>query len=525
MTAHSRLVHHFLERSVELYPEKTAVVHERRRASYLEVNQFANRLSHRLLEAGVIPGDRIALLCENSLEFVFCYLGILKAGGIVVPLNTDLKSSGLADLLSELEPKILIVSPKLEATARSLDLSRCRVGQLLIIDPRPPERGLAHADPRSYDELAGFPDGNPGLDIDPDSCAAIIYTSGSGGRPKGAMLSHANIVANTRAIIEYLGLTSNDIQMAVLPFFYVMGMSLLNTHVAVGGCVVINNTFAYTASVLKQMVEEKVTGFSGVPSTYAHLLFRSPLAAYRDKLPDLRYCSQAGGHMPRHIKLELLKILPSHTRLVIMYGATEASARLTYVPPERLESKIDSIGVPIPGVTMSVMSPEGKVLGAGTTGELVARGENIMMGYYKDDEATKKVLDAHGYHTGDLGYRDEDGFFYVSGRKDDQIKSGGHRINPREIEDAIIESGEAVECIVFGVPDPLQGYRLAGLVVPVRETADIVENILKYCVSKLPRFKVPGSLLIVKAIPKSSSGKPDRAGSVRLFESRRAAAR
>ncbi len=189
------------------------------------------------------------------------------------------------------------------------------------------------------------------------------------------MLSHTNVVANTRSIVEYLALTADDVQMVVLPFFYVMGKSLLNTHFSVGGTIVINNQFAYTASILRQMAEERVTGFSGVPSTYAQLLFKSPLAEYRARLPALRYCTQAGGHMARSIKLALLDALPPQTRLIIMYGATEASARLTYLPPEFLRTKIDSIGRAIPGVTLDVLSPDGQALGPDQSGELVARGE------------------------------------------------------------------------------------------------------------------------------------------------------
>jgi long-chain acyl-CoA synthetase len=517
------LVHHFLEKNAGLFHNKVAVVHERNRVDYASINGWANQLARGLLEAGVGKGDRVGLLCENSIEYIVCYYGILKAGCIVASLSTDFKPDGLAELLGELEPKVLIVSPKFEKNVRSLDSARFRVDRLWIIGPHPAGQSTEDCNMTLPGGLAAQSDQDPSLDIDPKSCAAIIYTSGSAGKPKGVTLSHANIVANTRSIVEYLGLSASDVQMIVLPFFYVMGKSLLNTHFAVGGTVVINNKFAYTASVLKQMAEEGATGFSGVPSTYAHLLFKSPLAAYRDKLPALRYCSQAGGHMPRHVKFELLKVLPEHTRLVVMYGATEASARLTYVPPERLESKIDSIGIPIAGVTMSVMSPEGKALGPGVTGELVARGENIMLGYYKDEEATKRVLDANGYHTGDLGYRDDDGYFYVTGRKDDQLKVGGHRVNPQEIEDTIVESGLAAECLVFGIPDPLQGHRLAALVVPIRKTADTVEGILKYCGAKLPKFKVPGSLLLVEAIPKTSSGKPDRAASVRLLEAGKAA--
>ena len=514
------LVHHFLEKSAELFPEKVAVVQEHRRAEYSRVNRWANQLAHRLIKANIRKGDRVVILCENSIEYIFCYYGILKAGGIAVSLNTDLKPDGLAELLKELEPKVLIVSSKCERTVRSLDLSPFHVGQLLVIDPRTSNQSTGDAIFSLYEELASQPDGNPGLEIDPESCAAIIYTSGSAGKPKGVMLSHANIVANTRAIIEYLKLTSSDVQMVVLPFFFVMGKSLLNTHFAVGGRVVINNQFAYTASVLKQMAEEGVTGFSGVPATYAQLLFKSPLTQYRDKLPSLRYCSQAGGHLPRQIKSELLKILPPHTLLFVMYGATEAAARLTYVPPEFLRSKIDSIGKPIAGVTIEVISPEGKVLGPGETGELVARGENIMLGYYKDDEATKKVLDQHGYRTGDLGYSDTDGFLYVTGRKDDQIKVGGHRIDPQDIEDVVVESGQAIECIIFATPDLFRDLKLVGLAVPIRKSADTARKILEYCHRKLPKYKTPDSLVLVEAIPKNSNGKPDRTKSLELYMKR-----
>src|SRR6185369_3866328 len=185
---------------------------------------------------------------------------------------------------------------------------------------------------------------------------------------KGVMLSHGNIVANTWSIVQYLNLTEKDIQMVVLPFFYVMGKSLLNTHFAVGGTVVVNNSFAYPASVIRQMAAERVTGFSGVPSTYAYLLHRSPLFSFRDRLESLRYCTQAGGHMSREIKEKLLRALPSHTRLYIMYGATEAAARLTYVEPERLASKFESIGRAIPGVTVRVLDEKGQEVPTGEPG-------------------------------------------------------------------------------------------------------------------------------------------------------------
>jgi long-chain acyl-CoA synthetase len=517
MTQAAGLIHHFLERSAALHPDKPAIVHGPQRPGYAAVNRLANRLAHRLLGLGVGQGDRVALLCENSVEYVVGYYGTLKAGAVAVPLNTELKPDGLAGALKVLEAKALLVSRKFERAARSIDLAPLRP-ELLVLTPAGvlgpgPE---APADGRGP-ERPGLADRNPDLAADPASCASIIFTSGSEGKPKGVMLSHANVVANTRSIVEYLALTSDDIQMVVLPFFYVMGKSLLNTHVSVGGTVVINNQFAYTASVLKQMAEEKVTGFSGVPSTYAQLLFKSPLAEYRDRLPALRYCTQAGGHMARTIKLALLEALPPRTKLIVMYGATEAAARLTYLPPELLRAKIDSIGLPIPGVTLEVLSPGGEVLGPGQTGELVARGENIMLGYFRDDEATRKVLDRHGYHTGDLGFMDPEGFFFVTGRKDDQVKVDGHRVNLQEIEDAILESGLAAECLVFAVPDGSGGLTLEGVAVPRPEAPRSVDPILSYCRSKLPKYKVPRSLCLIDAIPKMSSGKPDRAGALRLL--------
>jgi long-chain acyl-CoA synthetase len=515
-----RLVHHFLEASAGRCPDRVAIVQGGRRPTYADLNRSANRLARLLIQAGVKAGDRVALLSENSVEDVAGFYGILKAGGIAVPLNTELTPDGLTDVLEFLEAEVLLLSPRFERPARAIDRSRLRLRSILLLPSGPPAPGPGAPFEDLSALLDGLPDDDPGLSPSPDSCAVIIFTSGSEGRPKGVMLSHANIAANTRSIVQYLALQPSDIQMVVLPFFYVMGMSLLNTHVAVGGTLVLNNQFAYTAAVLKQMAAEGVTGFSGVPSTYAQLVFKSPLAQYRDKLPALRYCSQAGGHMPRAVKLALLKALPSQTRLIVMYGATEAAARLTYLPPESLQAKIDSIGVPIPGVALDVLSPDGRALGPGECGELVARGENIMLGYFRDEDATREVLDGRGYHTGDLGFVDEDGFYFVTGRKDDQLKIDGHRVNPREIEDTIVESGQAMECLVVALAEGFRDRILVGLAVPIEAGPGAAARILEYCRAKLPKYKVPRSLVMTDAIPKNSSGKPDRARALEIIQAR-----
>ncbi len=357
MIKDQKLIHNFLEESARLYPDKIALIHDDVRASYATINNMANCLANSLIDMGVSAGDRIPIILDNSLEYVVTYYGILKSGAVTVPLNTDLKTDSLNALLKELEPKILISSTKFERLLQATDLNVPRLRSIVLSKPKL-NWSSAGFQILKFEELISNHDLLHPVSCNPEtSLASIIYTSGSTGKPKGVMLSHRNIISNTHSICQYLELTEKDIQMVVLPFFYVMGKSLLNTHFAVGGTVVLNNKFAYPATVLKQMVDEHVTGFSGVPATYAYLLHRSPLAAYRDRLESLRYCSQAGGHMARQIKKGLRNVLPEHTKIYIMYGATEASARLTYLDPDKYEEKMDSIGGAIPDVVMKVLEP------------------------------------------------------------------------------------------------------------------------------------------------------------------------
>ncbi len=332
------LIHHFLENSTNHFPDKVALVHEDVRATYQQINSQANHLAHCLIENGVNFGDRVVLLLENSLEYVVAYYGVLKAGAVAVPFNTELKADSIQNLLSELDANILLTQRKFERLLRQVSLADVSINHVVVKDPKLDLK--QEISTCNWNEVVtSDPCNDLSLNIQPDQLASIIYTSGSTGKPKGAMLTHGNITANVKSICEYLSLTDRDIQMVVQPFFYVMGKSLLNTHIAVGGRLIINNKFAYPATVINQMIEEKVTGFSGVPSTYAHLLHQSPLAASRDKLTSLRYCTQAGGHMASTNKLKLMDVLPVNTNLYVMYGATEASARLTFVEPAMLEKR------------------------------------------------------------------------------------------------------------------------------------------------------------------------------------------
>ena len=323
------------------------------------------------------------------------------------------------------------------------------------------------------------------------------------------MLSHGNIVANTTAICDFQNLGPQDIHMVVLPFFYVMGQSLLNTHVAVGGTLVINNRFAYPAAVLKQMADEKVTGFSGVPSTYAYLLHRSPLREYKNTLNSLRFCAQAGGHMARSLKLRLREVLPDHTRIYIMYGATEGAARFTFLAPEHFEDKIDSIGKPLAGVRITILDKNDGEVEQGQIGELNASGPNVMSGYWKGADASARVLGPYGYRTGDMGYVDDDGYLFITGRKDDMVKVGGHRVNIQEVEDLLLSTELIVEVAVFGVDDDLLGHQLKALIVHRDKTIDN-KIFLRACSQTMPRHKIPSEFIPVTAIPKKANGKTDR---------------
>ncbi len=509
MKSKHSLIHQFLEQSAGIYPDKVALVHEGIRATYSDINNKANQLAYWLMDQGVQRGDRVVVLLENSLEYVVGYYGILKAGAVAVPLSTDTKPDNLRYCLSELEPKALISSSKFERLLKATDLSPFKIDALVLKTPKMNWSSRPFPVFTWEDITKGDLAASPQITINDSQLTTIIYTSGSTGKPKGVMLSHRNIVSNTHAICHYLHLTEKDIQMVVLPFFYVMGKSLLNTHFAVGGRVVLNNKFAYTASVVRQMCDEKVTGFSGVPSTYAYLLEKSPLARYRESMHSLRYCSQAGGHMARHLKEKLKEALPAHTDIYIMYGATEASARLTYLPPGQYETKMDSIGKPIPGVSIKVLDKRGKEVPTGREGELVAGGSNIMLGYWNNVKETKRAIGPNGYHTGDFGYRDAEGYLYVVGRKDNIVKIGGNKVSTQEIEDTLMETDLVIEALVLGLPDALLEYRLVALACPKNgECSEAL--LLSRCAERLPKYKVPSEVRLLRSLPKGSSGKIDR---------------
>ncbi|MEJ2545558.1 MAG: long-chain fatty acid--CoA ligase, partial [Calditrichaceae bacterium] len=338
---HTKFVHNFLEDSSKLFPDKPAFFANGNWHTYHAINKQANQLAHYFIKIGIKKGERIALLIENSIEYVVTYYAILKVGAITVALNTDSTANDLEYILNDCEVTLLVASQKLFRNAKSLFENTPLTPPL----PRGDTEGrgvkawekkvLVWSNLKKIQleesntevsllpaELEEMPEDNPDIRIIDLDIASIVYTSGSTGKPRGATLKHLNIVSNTRSIVEYLHLTSEDRIMVVLPFYYIYGKSLLNTHFFAGGSVVVDNRFLYPNVVLKTMQEQKVTGFSGVPSTFTILLNRSDVR--NQKIESLRYLTQAGGAMAPAVQKEVADVF-SPAELYIMYGATEAS--------------------------------------------------------------------------------------------------------------------------------------------------------------------------------------------------------
>ncbi len=502
------LVHLFGE-SAARRPDATAVVWRDRRVTYGRLWSDVCAVATFLRDREIEPEARVGILVENSPEYVAAYYGTLAAGGTAIGLNTAAKARDLVNWIKHGDITLLIASAK----HRELNevLSNLEDGiRLVTIGPLPPRLPKESVTAQWEDVMAGSRD-EPDLEAaitSPDQLAAFIYTSGTTGNPKGVTLSHRNLMANTRSIQEYLALSETDSIVNVLPFFYSYGNSILHTHLAVGATIVLENSLVYPHKVLARLVEEKATGFSGVPSTFALLLSRTKLEEY--ELGALRYFTQAGGPMPPS-NIERLKSAVPHVSIFIMYGQTEATARLTYLPPEKLEEKLGSCGIPIPGVEIEIQDKSGNRVAPNVTGEICARGENIMLGYWKDPDTTKQVIVDGWLKTGDLAHTDEDGFIFIDGRSSEMIKSGGQRISPKEIEEIITEIDGIQEVGVVGVDDDMLGQVVKAVIVTKPGIVLDEKKIRNYCLKNLAQYKIPKTIeFTATALPKTASGKLKR---------------
>lgn len=467
------------------HPDDVAVLEAGVRRTYRDVTTAIDSVASSLRALELAPGSSVGILGPNSAFWVAGYLAAMKCQLVAVPFPATLTTA-------EVE--------------RNAALAHCVVGVMdrrtawRLSDCFPGERRVI-----TDDVLAGDhrPFRAPG-ETDPDATATLMFTSGTTAEPKAVKLTHRNIQANTDSIVAYLGLGRSDRMLVVLPFSYVFGASLLHTHLRVGGSVAICNTFAFPETALNMLEDLHCTGLAGVPTMFQILMRRSTFKSR--ELPSLRTIQQAGGKLPPALIQELVAAKPK-ARVFVMYGASEATARMSYLPPEDLPAKLGSIGRGIPGVELHVLDESGQPVLPGEIGEIFARGDNISPGYLDDPEATADKFPGGMLRTGDLAKVDSDGYVYVLDRKDDFIKSWGHRVSSQEIEAAALTCPDLVSAAAVGIPDPIADQAI-WLFVTVNPGAAVApEDIARHCTKSLAKHKQPKHVRILEEMPLNSAGK------------------
>ena len=482
-------------------PDREALVTLQGSHSYGELRSVSADVAEYLTSGGALNGDRALLISENSFFWVAAYLGILRAGLVCVPLPPTISQEEIDGILEVTEPKFAFLQHTVAGKHSA------RFGKTQIITERRPSTWSGYSDPATLDQIKGCAGIQDRSYMHPSTgdLAALMFTSGSTGKPNGVMVSHGNIIANTNSIIEYLQLTEADRMMTVLPFHYCFGTSLLHTHLKTGGALVLDSRFLYPEKILERMIETGCTGFAGVPSHFQILLRRSSIA--KKAFPHLRYVQQAGGHLPPTFIQELRQALPEK-QIFIMYGQTEATARLSYLPPSLIDTKSGSIGKGIPGVRLRVVDSTDREVGPGEAGEIVAEGENVALGYWRAPAETTVTFRDGKLHTGDIATVDEDGYIYIVDRAKDFVKIAGKRVSCRQLEDKLMECGEVLEAAVIGFPDEILGEAIKAFVVPrTPDNEGLKETLYLACKKTMPPEFVPKEIVLVQALPKNSAGK------------------
>ncbi len=456
--------------------------------TYAELGHWSLAVAYHLLEEPEFrTGDRVALMLENGPEFIAAYYGVLAAGGVVVPLPVNIEWCRLQRIAQICGITRILSSARIVARRPEVDA----------------DRGV------SIDLSASVPFAIPRIDplcINGQSLAMIMFTSGSSGEPKGVMLSDGNILANTRSILKYLPIQRDDRALALLPFYHAFGHSILQTHLLAGATLVVDGNMTFPNSILDALQRHRATSFSAVPEGYHSLLMFAELG--NRPLPHLRYMSVAGGALQPDAVVDVAqRIAPAE--FYVMYGQTEATARLAYLPAPLAHVRPDSIGRAIPDVELRVLGQDGRELEDGETGELCARGANVMLGYWDDPQATRAAICQGWLRTGDLASRDAAGFFHVQARKNDLVKVQGFRVHPREIEEAVSPHFSRLRVIVVSYQQ--EGVtRLALYAVTSTLVEGLGEQIRRVCLRELPRHKNPSYIEVITQAPLNASLKLDR---------------
>lgn len=433
----------------------------------------------------------VIILAENSVFFITVYLALMKSGNICVPLNPAIELENLDKVLAKTGSTLAFISKRYQQRFKDYNFT--------VYDDSTVEEWCRADVPEDIEY--------PEPDFDGHRLAELIFTSGSTGDQKGVMITHRNIIANTNSIVEYLKLTKDDIIEVVMPFYYCYGLSLLHTHLRVGGAVHMNNSFMFIGSVIDDLNRYNCTGFAGVPSHF-QILLRKTKDFKNTKFKTLRYVTQAGGKLHTAFISEFLEAFPD-IKFIVMYGQTEATARLSYLPPELLPAKLGSLGRGIPDVTLKVVNENGDLVKPGEVGEIIARGDNIMAGYFKDPEGTAAAIRNGWLYTGDLATVDDEGYIFMQTRAKEIIKVRGIRISPKEIEAVIVGYPGVIDCLITAEEDDVEGEALIATVVVSEENMSKFtgEEIREHCAKNLASHKVPQKVRFDTKLSFNAAGK------------------
>ena len=465
-----------------------ALIDSSGRHTYADLRRAVAHQARQLVDWDLEPGSRIALLGTNSMFWVASYLAIMRAGLTAVPFAPVLTADDIRAKMAHVGSASLMIDERLtrrfSAVAEATDRTATSAGVRQLL---------------SDGAECSLPDARP-----PAESAVLVFTSGTTSRPRAVKVGHGNVLANTRSIVDYVGLGRSDRMLVVLPFSYCFGASLLHTHLAVGGSLRICETQAFPETIIDAVADDECTGFAGVPSSYQLLLRASSFESR--PLPSLRHLQQAGGRLPS-AQVERVVAAQPHARLFVMYGQTEATARLAYLPPEMLATKAGSVGRAIPGVSLRIADEKGADVLPGTVGEIRARGANVTQGYWRDPEGTaEKYVDGE-LLTGDFGRMDDDGFLFVVDRRDDFIKSWGYRVSSHEIEDAVLELSGVAAAAAVGRPDAQAGEAVV-LFAVLRPGCDVSRaQIEAHLRSRLAKHLVPHDVRLLDHLPLNQNGK------------------
>jgi acyl-CoA ligase (AMP-forming) (exosortase A-associated) len=501
MTSPPYLVHHLLEPR-ESDADRTALIDGGRSVSYHTFSQLVARCAASLLAHGLSHGDRVAIVLPKSIEECWAMLGVSRAAGVFVPVNSVLRAHQIRHIVEDSGARIVICS---RALFGSISDALGGLEQLTILCAEAIAGDAAIAAGSAKRDLA------IGEDL-----AAILYTSGSTGKPKGVMLSHRNLLAGSRIVINYLGITDQDRILSILPFSFDYGLNQLLTAIQQRAVTVLFS-FQLGDEIVRAIRDHAITGLAGVPTIWTILTKASPLLR-KTRLPTLRYITNSGGAVPSETVRRLREML-GDTRIFLMYGLTEAF-RSTYLPPEEIDRRPTSIGKAIPECEVFAVKPDGQRARPGEPGILVHRGPTVSLGYWNRPEDTAAVLRQHPFRTaaqggeivcysGDLVVEDEEGFFSFVGRADAMIKSSGYRISPTEVEEVLMATGAFRQVAVIGLPDPLAGQKVHAVGVPLKQGATSIHDVLQAVSQQLPAFMVPRMIELVDALPTTPNGKLD----------------